>query len=147
MTNEDKLKKEIKELKDNEDKLKKELKDNEDELKKEIKELKKEINELKDEAKPFIAYKELILTASKAEYDPKDIIDSIKFVAMHIKKKNWEMVNRVGGTSGDLMARGACPKCEINLVGKDLQPRDFTLPCLIEGCTFNKSKTNTGEIS
>ena len=129
MTNEDKLKKEIKELKDNEDKLKKEIK------------------ELKDEAKPFIAYKELILTASKAEYDPKDIIDSIKFVAMHIKKKNWEMVNRVGGTSGDLMARGACPKCEINLVGKDLQPRDFTLPCLIEGCTFNKSKTNTEEIS
>ena len=143
MTNEDKLKKEIKELKDNEDELKKELKDNEDELKKEIKELKKEINELKDEAKPFIAYKELILTASKAEYDPKDIIDSIKFVAMHIKKKNWEMVNRVGGTSGDLMARGACPKCKINLVGKDLQPRDFTLPCLIEGCTFNRSKTNT----
>ena len=143
MTNEDKLKKEIKELKDNEDKLKKELKDNEDELKKEI----KEINKLKDEAKPFIAYKELILTASKAEYDPKDIIDSIKFVAMHIKKKNWEMVNRVGGTSGDLMARGACPKCKINLVGKDLQPRDFTLPCLIEGCTFNRLKTNTGEIS
>ena len=140
MTNEDKLKKEIKELKDNEDELKKELKDNEDKLKKEIK-------ELKDEAKPFIAYKELILTASKAEYDPKDIIDSIKFVAMHIKKKNWEMVNRVGGTSGDLMARGACPKCKINLVGKDLQPRDFTLPCLIEGCTFNRSKTNTGEIS
>ena len=137
MTNEDKLKKE---LKDNEDELKKELKDNEDKLKKEIK-------ELKDEAKPFIAYKKLILAAAKSEYDPKDIIDSIKFVAMHIKKKNWEMVNRVGGASGDLMARGACPKCEINLVGKDLQPRDFTLPCLIEGCTFNKSKTNTGEIS
>jgi len=147
MTNEDKLKKEIKELKDNEDKLKKELKDNEDELKKEIKELKDNEDKLKKEAKPFIAYKELILTASKAEYDPKDIIDSIKFVAMHIKKKNWEMVNRVGGTSGDLMARGACPKCKINLVGKDLQPRDFTLPCLIEGCTFNRSKTNTGEIS
>jgi len=143
MTNEDKLKKEIKELKDNEDKLKKELKDNEDELKKEIKELKDNEDKLKDEAKPFIAYKELILTASKAEYDPKDIIDSIKFVAMHIKKKNWEMVNRVGGTSGDLMARGACPKCKINLVGKDLQPRNFTLPCLIEGCTFNRSKTNT----
>ena len=151
MTNEDKLKKEIKELKDNEDKLKKEIKDNEDELKKELKDnedkLKKEIKELKDEAKPFIAYKKLILAAAKSEYDPKDIIDSIKFVAMHIKKKNWEMVNRVGGASGDLMARGACPKCEINLVGKDLQPRDFTLPCLIEGCTFNKSKTNTGEIS
>ena len=103
--------------------------------------LKKEIKELKDEAKPFIAYKKLILTAAKSEHDPKDIIDSIKFVAMHIKKKNWEMVDRVGGTSGDLMARGACSKCKINLVGKELRPRDFTLPCLIEGCPFNKQTT------
>jgi len=109
--------------------------------------LKKEIKELKHEAKPYIAYKKLILTAAKSEHDPKDIIDSIKFVAMHIKKKNWEMVDRVGGASGDLMARGACPKCTINLIGKELRPRDFTLPCLIEGCTFNKSKTNIGEIS
>jgi len=109
--------------------------------------LKEEIKELKDEAKPFIAYKKLILTAAKAEYDPKDIIDSIKFVAMHIKKKNWEMVDRVGGTSGDLMARGACSKCKINLVGKELRPRDFTLPCLIEGCPFNKQTTKRKAIS
>ena len=117
----------------------------EDKLKKENKEihdkLKKEIRKLKDASRPFIAYKKLILTASKSEYDPKDVVDSLKFVAMHIKKKNWEMVDRVGGTSGDLMARGACPKCKINLVGKDLQPREFTLPCLIEGCSFNE-KTN-----
>ena len=106
--------------------------------------LKKEIKELKDEAKPFLAYKKLILTAAKSEYDHKDIIDSIKFVAMHIKKKNWEMVDRVGGTSGDLMARGACSKCKINLVGKDLRPRDFTLPCLIEGCLFNKQTNLKG---
>jgi hypothetical protein len=103
--------------------------------------LKKEIKDLKNEAKPFIAYKKLILTAAKSEYDPKDVIDSLKFVSMHIKKKNWEMVDRVGGASGDLMARGACPKCRINLVGKDLQPREFTLPCLIEGCPFNKQLT------
>ena len=103
--------------------------------------LKKEIKDLKNEAKPYIAYKKLILTASKSEYDPKNVIDSLKFVSMHIKKKNWEMVDRVGGTSGDLMARGACPKCKINLVGKDLQPREFTLPCLIEGCPFNKQLT------
>ena len=109
--------------------------------------LKKEIKELKDEAKPFIAYKNLILNASKSEYDPKDIVDSLKFVSMHIKKKDWEMVNRVGGISGDLMARGACSKCKINLVGKDLQPREFTLPCLIEGCPFNKQTTNPERIS
>ena len=103
--------------------------------------LKKEIKELKDEAKPFIAYKKLILNASKSEYDPKDVIDSLKFVSMHIKKKNWEMVDRVGGSSGDIMARGACPKCTINLVGKDLRPREFTLPCLIKGCPFNQQLT------
>ena len=103
--------------------------------------LKKEIKDLKNEAKPYVAYKKLILTASKSEYDPKDVVDSLKFVAMHIKKKNWEMVDRVGGTSGDLMARGACPQCKINLVGKDLKPREFTLPCLIEGCPFNPQLT------
>ena len=108
--------------------------------------LKKELKKLKDEAKPFIAYKKLILTAAKSGYDPKDVVDSLKFVSMHIKKKNWEMVDRVGGTSGDLMARGACPKCTINLVGEDLQPRNFTLPCLIEGCPFNKQTTNQKEI-
>ena len=109
--------------------------------------LKKEIKDLKDEAKPFIAYKKLILTAAKSEYDPKDVVDSLKFVSMHIKKKNWEMVDRVGGTSGDLMARGACSKCKINLVGKDLRPREFTLPCLIEGCPFDKQTTNPERIS
>ena len=109
--------------------------------------LKKEIKELKDEAKPFMAYKKLILTASKSEYDPKDVVDGLKFVSMHIKKKNWEMVDRVGGASGDLMARGGCSKCQINLVGKDLQPREFTLPCLIEGCPFNKQTTNPERIS
>ena len=105
--------------------------------------LKKEIKDLKNEARPYVAYKKLILTASKSEYDPKDVVDSLKFVAMHIKKKNWEMVDRVGGTSGDLMARGACPKCKINLVGKDLQPREFTLPCLIKDCPFNSKNQLT----
>jgi len=109
--------------------------------------LKKEIKDLKEEAKPYLAYKKLILAAAKSEYDPKDVIDSLKFVSMHIKKKNWEMVDRVGGTSGDLMARGACPKCTINLVGKGLRPREFTLPCLIEGCPFTKQAINPKETS
>ena len=138
-TPEDKLKKEIK-IETPEDKLKKENKEIHDKLK-------KEIRKLKDASRPFIAYKKLILTASKSEYDPKDVVDSLKFVSMHIKKKNWEMVDRVGGSSGDLMARGGCPKCTINLVGKDLQPREFTLPCLIEGCPFNKQTTNPERIS
>ena len=117
-----------------EDKLKKENKEIHDKLKKEIRDLKKE-------AKPFLAYKRLILTAAKSEYDPKDVVEGINFAAKQIEEKNWLMADKVGGTSGDLMVRGVCPKCEINLVGKDLQPREFTLPCLIEGCSFNE-KTN-----
>ena len=109
--------------------------------------LKKKIKDLKDEAKPYLAYKKLILVAAKSEYTPEDVIDALKFVSMHIKKKNWEMVDRVGGTSGDLMARGACPKCTINLVGKGLRPREFTLPCLIEGCPFTKQTINPKETS
>ena len=104
--------------------------------------LKKKIKDLKKEAKPYLAYKKLILTAAKSEYAPKDVVDALKFVSVHIKKKNWEMVDRAGGTSGDLMAKGACPKCTINLVGKDLRPREFTLPCLIEGCPFNLKETS-----
>jgi len=109
--------------------------------------LKKKIKDLKKEAKPYLAYKKLILVAAKSEYTPEDVIDALKFVSMHIKKKNWEMVDRVGGTSGDLMARGACPKCTINLVGKGLRPREFTLPCLIEGCPFTKQTINPKETS
>ena len=108
--------------------------------------LKDEIKQLKEEARVFNAYKKLILTAAKSEYEPKDVVAGLKFAAKLIAKKNWHMVEKVGGTSGDLMARGVCPKCEINLVGKNLRPRDFTLPCLIKGCTYNIKKTNTKEI-
>ena len=87
--------------------------------------LRQEIKQLKDEARVANAYKKLILTAARSEYEPKDVVS--------------------GGTSGDLMARGVCPKCDINLVGKEPRPRDFTLPCLIKGCTFNK-KNNTKAI-
>jgi len=104
--------------------------------------LKDEIKKLKEEAKVFNTYKKLILTAAKSRYEPKNVVDGLKFVAKLIAKKDWSMVEKVGGTSGDLRVRGVCPTCEINLVGKNPKPRDFTLPCLIKGCTFNKKETN-----
>jgi len=105
--------------------------------------LKKEIKTLKTEAKPYLAYRRLILTAAKSEHEPKEIVEGLKFAAKQIKEKNWALFDKVGGTSGDLMARGACPKCEINLVGKDLKPREFTMPCLIKDCPFNKENQLT----
>jgi hypothetical protein len=104
--------------------------------------LKDEIKKLKEEAKVFNTYKKLILTAAKSGYEPKNVVEGLKFVAKLIAKKDWSMVEKVGGTSGDLMVRGVCPTCEINLVGKNPKPRDFTLPCLIKGCTFNKKEAN-----
>jgi hypothetical protein len=105
--------------------------------------LKDEIKQLKEKAKIFNIYKKLILTAAKSQYEPKDVVEGLKFAAKLIVKKDWHMVEKIGGTSGDLMARGVCPKCDINLVGKNPSPRSFTLPCLIKGCTFNIKETNT----
>ena len=103
--------------------------------------LRQEIKQLKDEARVANAYKKLILTAVRSEYDPKNVVEGLRFAAKLIKEKKWALLEKVGGTSGDLMARGECSKCGINLVGKDPKPRDFTLPCLIQGCIYN-IKTN-----
>ena len=110
-----------------EEKLRKENKEIQDTLKKEIK-------MLRLVARPFLAYKKLILNAAKSDYDFKEVVEGLKFAAKLIKKKDWALLDRVAGTSGDLMARGACSKCEINLVGEDLLPREFTMPCLIKDC-------------
>ena len=99
--------------------------------------LRQEIKQLKDEARVANAYKKLILTAVRSEYDPKNVVEGLRFAAKLIKEKKWALLEKVGGTSGDLMARGECSKCRINLVGKDPKPRDFTLPCLIQGCIYN----------
>ena len=106
--------------------------------------LRQEIKQLKDEARVANAYKKLILTAVRSEYDPKNVVEGLRFAAKLIKEKKWALLEKVGGTSGDLMARGECSKCGINLVGKDPKPRNFTLPCLIQGCIYN-IKTNERE--
>ena len=99
--------------------------------------LRQEIKQLKDEARVANAYKKLILTAVRSEYDSKNVVEGLRFAAKLIKEKKWALLEKVGGTSGDLMARGECSKCGINLVGKDPKPRNFTLPCLIQGCIYN----------
>jgi len=99
--------------------------------------LRHEIKQLKEEARIFNVYKKLILTAAKSEYDSKDVVKGLIFAAKLIKEKKWSILEKVGGTSGDLMVRGECSKCGINLVGKGPAPRNFTLPCLIQECTYN----------
>ena len=106
--------------------------------------LRQEIKQLKDEARVANAYKKLILTAVRSEYDSKNVVEGLGFAAKLIKEKKWALLEKVGGTSGDLMARGECSKCGINLVGKNPAPRNFTLPCLIQGCIYN-IKTNERE--
>jgi len=108
--------------------------------------LRHEIKQLKEEAKVFKSYKRLILTAAKSEYDPEDVVKGLKFAAKLIDEKKWALLEKVGGTSGDLMARGECSKCGINLVGENLKPRNFTLPCLIKGCIYNTETNEREEI-
>ena len=104
--------------------------------------LRQEIKQLKEEARIFNVYKKLILTAAKSEYDSKDVVEGLIFAAKLIKEKKWSILEKVGGTSGDLMVRGECSKCKINLVGENLAPRSFTLPCLVKGCTYNIETNN-----
>ena len=92
---------------------------------------------LENKVKDHLAYKQLILSAVKSNYKPENIVSGLKVVAGHIKAKNWSMVDRIGGPSGDLGARGACPICHIN-TGKDLRPREITFPCGVAGCPFEK---------
>jgi hypothetical protein len=96
----------------------------------------KKIGKLEDQLKEYSAYKQLIITASKANNNPQKIVEGLRFTAKNIEAKNWPMVDRVGGSSGDLEARGACPVCHINLVGKDRRPRDLTFPCGVTGCPY-----------
>ena len=105
----------------------------------------KKIKELEDQLKEHSAYKQLIITATKTHNDPHKIVEGLKFTAENIKARNWPMVDRVGGSSGDIEARGACPICRINLVGKDLRPRELTLPCGVAGCPYEKKEAITGK--
>jgi len=98
----------------------------------------KKLKDLENKVKDHLAYKQLILSALKSNYKPENIVEGLKVVAGHIKAKNWSMVDRIGGPSGDLEARGACPICHINLTGKNLRPREITFPCGVAGCPFEK---------
>jgi len=112
-----------------------------------ISELRQELDSLKKESAAFLAYKQVILTATinRAKLTPRVIVDGIKFVARCIDTKNWELVKRVGGVSGDLEARGACPICDINLISQNLEPRALTFPCGLEGCPFETKTPPTSE--
>ena len=120
-------------------KLKEEIKDMKAKAKVYLIEQTNKLKVLEDKVKDHLAYKQLILSAVKSNYKPENIVNGLKVVAGHIKAKNWSMVDRIGGPSGDLEARGACPICHINLTGKDLRPREITFPCGVAGCPFEKN--------
>ena len=119
-------------------KLQEEIKDMKAKAKVHLIEQTNKLKKLENKVKDHLAYKQLILSAVKSNYTPDNIVSGLKVVAEHIKAKNWSMVDRIGGPSGDLEARGACPICHINLAGKDLRPREITFPCGVAGCPFEK---------
>jgi len=98
----------------------------------------KKIKQLQEELKTHGAYKQLVTTILKSKNDPVKIMEGLKFTVKKIKEKNWPMVGRVGGSSGDLEARGGCTKCHINLVGNNLRPREMAFPCGVPGCPYEK---------
>ena len=121
--------KEIQSLKEEVKKIKQTNKKKEDSLKDKIKKLQSKVRE-------STSYKKLIVASAQSSYDPQMVVDNLRFIANAIHSKNWKLVDRTVGISGHLMTRGICPVCDINLVGKEPKPRDWTLPCHIKKCPF-----------
>ena len=80
--------------------------------------LEKENKKLKEKLKENEFCKNLIFNCANSKSEPLSIINGLKFAAQQIKKKNLDLARRLASTSGNLDARGICPKCQINLFGK-----------------------------
>ena len=96
----------------------------------------KKLNELEEQIKGHLAYRQLIITSARSNQPAETVINGLKFAAEKIKEKDWSMADKVGGTSGDLESRGACPRCEMNIMEETKRPRESTFPCHIEGCPY-----------
>ena len=96
----------------------------------------KKLNELEEEIKGHLAYKQLIVTSARSNQPAEIVMNGLKFAAEKIKEKDWSLADKVGGTSGDLESRGACPVCDMNIMGDTKRPRESTFPCHVKGCPY-----------
>ena len=119
-------------LKEIQEEIKKMKKDSKDNTATTIKKL----NELEEQIKGHLAYRQLIITSARSNHPPETTMEGLKFAAKKIKEKDWSMADRVGGTSGDLESRGACPRCDMNIMEETKRPRESTFPCHVEGCPY-----------
>ena len=98
-----------------------------------INRIKEKYKKLKESIKKYEFCKNLVFSCANSKLEPLRIIHGLKFAVQHIKKKKWTLAKRLAGTSGNLEARGICPKCEINLFGKDTEP---SVLCDLKNCPF-----------
>ena len=94
------------------------------------------LNELEEQIKGHLAYRQLIITSARSNQPSETVVNGLKFAAEKIKTKEWSMVDRVGGTSGDLESRGACPVCDMNIMEETKRPRESVFPCHVKGCPY-----------
>ena len=96
----------------------------------------KKLNGLEEQIKGHLAYRQLIITSARSNLPYETTMEGLKFAAKKIKEKDWSMADRVGGTSGDLESRGACPVCDMNIMEETKRPRETTFPCHVKGCPY-----------
>ena len=96
----------------------------------------KKLNELEEQVKGHLAYRQLIITSARSNQPSETVVNGLKFAAEKIKTKEWPMAERVGGTSGDLESRGACPRCDVNIMAITQRPRESAFPCHVKGCPY-----------
>ena len=96
----------------------------------------KKLNELEEQIKGHLAYRQLIITSARSNKPSNIVMDGLKFAAEKIKSREWSLADRVGGTSGDIESRGACPICDMNIMEETKRPRESTFPCHVKGCPY-----------
>jgi hypothetical protein len=96
----------------------------------------KKLNELEEQIKGHLAYRQLIITSARSNQPSETVVNGLKFAAEKIKTKEWSMAERVGGTSGDLQSRGACPVCDVNIMEATQRPRESAFPCYVKECPY-----------
>ena len=130
-----------------EEKLRLEIKKMEMKFKNELRTKQNDIDKWKQDSKANSCFKQAILTSVGSKENLEVIMEGLKLVAKNIKNKNWPLVHRIAGSSGNLSARGVCRVCDISLFGKNQTPMEHAMPCNVgdfrgpkHQCPFNKDR-------
>lgn len=105
-------------------------------LKGKLADARKELAENQKEMKVVWAYRDAVQAFATTKESLQVRTAALKRFKDAVHARDWDLVGRIGGLSGNILATGGCKKCGINLVGPDNRPDESTMPCCVNGCPF-----------